>query len=281
QSAIHTPQSEREEAMPQYTAPEPFTINVPDAVLTDLRERLDRVRWPGEIPDSGWDYGTNLSYLKGLVEYWRTRADWRPHERQINRRHHSRVSSDGRGIYSIHDRGKGPKPVPLIIPHGGRGSFYEFMEIIGPLTDPAAHGGDPADAFDLVIPSLPGYGFSDAPRETGWNPDRVGRAWVELMARLGYERYGAQGGDWGSAVGRAAARHGGEPVLGIHLTHDYVDGPTIKRLGVEGAFERSVLERRDEFNRTGRGYSRQQSTRPQTLGFGLADSPAGQCAWIL
>ena len=143
------------------------------------------------------------------------------------------------------------------------------------------YGGMAEDAFDLVIPALPGYGFSDAPGETGWDPDRVGRAWAELMERLGYERYGAQGGDWGSAISRGVARHGGERVIGIHLNHDYVDGAKIERLGVEDDFERWTVERRAEFNRTGRGYSRQQATRPQTLGFGLADSPAGQCAWIL
>jgi pimeloyl-ACP methyl ester carboxylesterase len=165
--------------------------------------------------------------------------------------------------------------------HGWPGSVLEFLDVLGPLTDPVAHGGAAEDAFDLVVPALPGYGFSDPPGATGWDPDRVGRAWTELMERLGYERYGAQGGDWGSAVSRGVVRHGGGRVLGIHLNHDYVDGASIRRLGVEDDFERWVLERRDEFNRTGRGYSRQQSTRPQTLGFGLADSPAGQCAWIL
>ncbi len=204
--------------MTRYTAPESFTVNVPDTVLIDLRERLERGRWPGEVPDTGWDYGTNLSYLKELVEYWRTRYDWRAQERQINRWHHFRVNIDGQGIHFIHERGKGSKPLPLIITHGWPGSFYEFMEIIGPLTDPAAHGGDPADAFDVVIPSLPGYGFSDPTHERRVNTSRIADWFAVLMKDvLGYTRYGAQGGDWGAMVTSRLGFAYPQNVVGIHL----------------------------------------------------------------
>jgi pimeloyl-ACP methyl ester carboxylesterase len=262
-------------------AVEPFRVEVPEAELADLRERLGRTRWPRPEVAPGWEQGAPLEYVRELCEYWRTEYDWRRLEARLNALPQFRTEIDGVGIHFIHVRSPEPGATPLVMTHGWPGSVLEFLEVIGALTDPVAHGGDAADAFDLVIPALPGYGFSDPPPATGWDPDRVGRTWTVLMERLGYERYGAQGGDWGSAVSRAVARHGGERVLGIHLNHDYVDGASIKRLGAEDDFERWTLERRDEFNRSGRGYSRQQSTRPETLGFGLADSPAGQCAWIV
>jgi epoxide hydrolase len=262
-------------------AVEPFRVAVPEADLEDLRERLARTRWPRPAPVSGWEQGVPVDYLREICEYWRTDYDWRRLEERLNALPQFRTEIDGVGIHFIHVRSPEPGATPLVMTHGWPGSVLEFLDSIGPLTDPAAHGGDAEDAFDLVIPAVPGYGFSDPPAGTGWNPDRVGRAWTVLMERLGYERYGAQGGDWGSAVSRGVARHGGERVVGIHLNHDYVDGAKIKSLGVEGDFERWTVERRADFNRTGRGYSRQQATRPQTLGFGLADSPAGQCAWIL
>ena len=177
-----------------HSSPEPFTIVTPEAVLTDLQERLSRIRWPGELPDSGWDYGANLSYIQQLVEYWRTAYDWRAQERAMNRWAHFKTTIDGQGIHFIQVRGKGPAPLPLIISHGWPGSFYEFMEVLGPLTDPAAYGGDPADAFDVVVPSLPGYGFSDPPQERKVNIRRIAEWLAILMAEvLGYERYGAQG----------------------------------------------------------------------------------------
>jgi pimeloyl-ACP methyl ester carboxylesterase len=262
-------------------AVEPFRVDVPEAELEDLSERLGRTRWPRPEVAPEWEQGAPLEYVRELCEYWRTGYDWRRVEARLNALPQFRIEIDGVRIHFIHVRSPERGATPLVMTHGWPGSVLEFLDVIGPLIDPVAHGGEAADAFDLVIPALPGYGFSDPPPATGWDPDRVGRAWTELMERLGYERYGAQGGDWGSAVSRAVARHGGERVLGIHLNHDYVDGASIKRLGAEDDFERWTLERRDEFNRTGRGYSRQQSTRPQTLGFGLADSPAGQCAWIV
>jgi pimeloyl-ACP methyl ester carboxylesterase len=260
---------------------EPFRVEVAEGELEDLRERLGRTRWPRPEVAADWEQGAPLEYVRELCQYWRTEYDWHRVEARLNALPQFRTEIDGVGIHFIHVRSPEPGPTPLVMTHGWPGSELEFLEVIGPLTDPVAHDGKAADAFDLVIPALPGYGFSAPPPATGWNPDRVGRAWVELMERLGYERYGAQGGDWGSAVSRAVARHGRERVLGIHLNHDYVDGARVKRLGAEDAFERSVVERLDEFNRSGRGYSRQQSTRPQTVGFGLADSPAGQCAWIV
>jgi epoxide hydrolase len=260
---------------------EPFRVAVPEAELEDLRERLERTRWPRPGTVGDWSQGVPTDYVRELCEYWRDGYDWRRLEERLNALPQFRAEVDGVGIHFLHVRSPEPGALPLVMTHGWPGSVLEFLEAIGPLTDPVAHGGEAADAFDLVIPALPGYGFSDPPPAPGWNPDRIGAAWAELMGRLGYERYGAQGGDWGSAVSRGVARHDREHVVGIHLNHDYVDGATIKRLGAEDDFERSALERRDAFNRTGRGYSRQQSTRPQTLGFGLADSPAGQCAWIL
>jgi pimeloyl-ACP methyl ester carboxylesterase len=262
-------------------AVEPFRVAVPEAELEDLRARLARTRWPRPGTVQDWSQGVPLDWLRELCEYWRTEYDWRRLEARLNALPQFRIEIDGVGIHFIHVRSPAPGALPVVMTHGWPGSVLEFLGVVGPLVDPPAHGGAAADAFDLVIPALPGYGFSDAPREPGWDPDRIGRAWTELMARLGYERYGAQGGDWGSAVSRAVARHGGEHVVGIHLNHDYVDGASIARLGVEDDFERWVVERRAEFNRGGRGYSRQQSTRPQTLGFGLADSPVGQCAWVL
>jgi pimeloyl-ACP methyl ester carboxylesterase len=262
-------------------AVEPFRIEVPEAQLEDLRERLARTRWPrpGTVPD--WSQGVPLDYLRELCEYWRTEYDWRWLEARLAAVPGFRTEIDGVGIHFLHVRSPEPGALPLVVTHGWPGSVLEFLDAIGPLTEPSAHGGEPGDAFDLVIPALPGYGFSDPPREPGWNPDRIGRAWTELMARLGYERYGAQGGDWGSAVSRAVARHDREHVVGIHLNHDHVVRAMMERLGVEGADERAAIARREEFNRTGRGYSRQQSTKPETLGFGLADSPAGQCAWVV
>src|SRR5512144_1236796 len=179
---------------------EPFRLEVPDAVLTDLRERLARTRFPDEIPGSGWGYGTELAYLRELVAYWKDRYDWRAAEARLNQLPQFHATVGGLKIHYIHVRGKGPKPMPLVITHGWPGSVTEFLEIIGPLSDPASHGGDPADAFDLVIPSMPGYGFSSHPTEPGMEPERIAGLWDELMLGLGYQRYGAQGGDWGSMV---------------------------------------------------------------------------------
>ena len=266
--------------MPRHTTPEPFTINVPDSVLTDLRERLDRVRWPGEVPNTAWDYGASLAYMKELVDYWRTGYDWRAQERQLNRWKHFRVTIDGQRIHYIHERGKGPKPFPLIITHGWPGSIAEFMEVIGPLTDPAAHGGDPADAFDVIAPSLPGYGFSDPTHERQVNIIRIAEWFAVLMNDvLGYSRYGAQGGDWGAMVtsrlGFADAQH----VAGIHLNMVGVAPHPANRQNLSPA-EQTFLKSMDKWRGEETGYQNIQGTKPQTLGYGLNDSPVGLCAWI-
>lgn len=266
--------------MPRHTPPEPFTINVPDSVLTDLRERLDRVRWPGEVPNTAWDYGANLADMKELVDYWRTRYEWRAQERQLNRWKHFRTTIDGQRIHYIHERGKGPKPFPLIITHGWPGSIAEFMDVIGPLTDPAAHGGDPADAFDVIAPSLPGYGFSDPTHERQVNIIRIAEWFAVLMNDvLGYSRYGAQGGDWGAMVtsrlGFADAQH----VAGIHLNMVGVAPHPANRQNLSPA-EQTFLKSMEKWRGEETGYQNIQGTKPQTLGYGLNDSPVGLCAWI-
>ena len=266
--------------MSRHTTPEPFKINVADAVLTDLRERLERVRWPGEIPNTAWDYGANLAYIKELVDYWRTHYDWRAHERQLNRWPQFRVTIDGQRIHYIHARGNGPNPFPLIITHGWPGSIAEFMEIMGPLTDPAAHGGDPADAFDVIAPSLPGYGFSDPTHDRQVNIMRIAEWFTVLMNQvLGYTRYGAQGGDWGAMVtsrlGFADAQH----VAGIHLNMVGVAPHPANRLNLSQA-EQTFLKSMDKWRGEETGYQNIQGTKPQTLGFALNDSPVGLCAWI-
>ncbi len=196
---------------------EPFRIHIPDAVLTDLRERLRRTRWPDQIAGSGWTYGTDAAYLRELVDYWINRFDWRAQEAALNRFAHFRADVDGFGLHCIHERGRGPAPLPLLISHGWPGSFVEFTEVIGLLTDPAAHGGDAADAFDVVAPSLPGYGFSDRPTEPGMDVMRVAALFAQLMEGFGYTRWGAQGGDWGAAISTALGTAFADRVCGIHL----------------------------------------------------------------
>ncbi|MBM4257292.1 MAG: epoxide hydrolase [Deltaproteobacteria bacterium] len=264
-----------------YTKPEPFTIHVSDAELADLRERLDRVRWPGEVPDTGWEYGANLAYIKQLVDYWRTKYDWRAQERELNKWPHFKVTIDGQRIHYLHQRGKGPKPLPLIISHGWPGSIYEFMQILGPLTDPAAHGGDPADAFDVIAPSLPGYGFSDPTHERKVNVIRIGEWFGTLMKDvLGYSRYGAQGGDWGALVtsrlGFAFPQH----VVGIHLNMVGVAPHPANRQNLSAA-EQAWMQEMKGWQSEETGYQNIQGTKPQTLGYGLNDSPVGLCAWIV
>ena len=265
----------------EFTQPEPFTINIPDAVLEDLKNRIDLVRWPGEVPNSDWDYGANLSYIKQLVTYWRTEYDWRAQEAAMNRWSHFKTSIGGQGIHFIHERGKGPNPLPLIISHGWPGSFYEFMNVIGPLTDPAAHGGDPADAFDVVAPSLPGYGFSDPTQERQVNISRMAEWFAVLMKDvLGYERYGAQGGDWGSMISSRLGYACPEHVVGVHLNMIGVAPHPANRENLSEA-EQAFLKSMGKWQREERGYQEIQGTKPQTLGYALNDSPVGLCAWIV
>ena len=197
----------------------PFHIDVPQADLDDLKERLSRTRWTEEVEDAGWDYGTSLGYLKELTDYWRDRFDWRKQEAELNRSAQFWAEIDGFGLHFVHERGKGPNPLPILLLHGWPDSFYRFHKIIPMLTDPARFGGDPADSFDVVVPSLPGFGFSDRPRERGWGQERDAALFHTLMTKvLGYERYGAHGGDGGSPISQALARSHPESVVGIHIT---------------------------------------------------------------
>jgi microsomal epoxide hydrolase len=260
---------------------EPFQIRIPDEALVDLRERLSRTRWPDQIPGSGWMYGTDLAYLKEFVAYWRDHYDWRRHEAALNRFAHFRAHVDGLGIHFIHERGKGPDPVPLLILHGWPGSFVEFTEIIGPLTDPVGHGGDAADAFDVIVPSLPGYGFSDIPREPGMDITRMAALFAQLMEGLGYKRWGAQGGDWGAAISTALGAAFPDRVCGIHVNMLIAARPPKGEAADLPEEDRRILEKFTQFQKEETGYMQIQGTKPQTLAYGLNDSPAGLAAWIV
>jgi microsomal epoxide hydrolase len=261
---------------------EPFRIAVPDPVLTDLRERLARTRFPDEIPGSDWGYGTALAYMRELVPYWKDRYDWRAAEARLNALPQFRGEVGGLRIHFIHQRGKGPKPFPLVITHGWPGSVAEFVKIIGPLTDPGAHGGDAADAFDIVCPSMPGYGFSDHPREPGMDPERIAALWAELMAGLGYPRFGAQGGDWGSMVTTYLGYRHPAVVAGIHLNM-VIAFPPDPANPADGLTQDELipLMEAQQFLKEETGYQRIQGTKPQTLSYALNDSPAGLAAWIV
>ena len=262
---------------------QPFTINVPDAILTDLRERLARTRWPDELPHAGWDYGSNLAFVNELVEYWRTEYDWRAQEAALNRFAHFRTTIDGMGIHFIHERGQGPNPMPLVITHGWPSTIFEMSKIIPLLSDPASHGGDAADAFDVIAPSMPGYGFSDRTTTRGINIARIADMWSQLMTQgLGYQRYGAQGGDWGAGVTARLGFSYPSQLIGIHTTS--VSGaPTtwLPWMGELSAAERKLLEARAHWTQEEGGYGHIQGTKPQTLSYGLNDSPTGLAAWIV
>ena len=261
----------------------PFKIEVPETVLADLRKRLARTRWPDEIPGAGWDYGSNLAYVKELANYWQTGFDWRAQERAINAFPQYRATVDGLGIHFIHQRGTGPNPLPLIITHGWPSSFVEMLKMIPLLADPGSHGGDPADSFDVVVPSMPGYGFSDHPVQRGMEASRIADLWALLMTEgLGYRRFGAQGGDWGSGVTFRLGYAYPEEVVGIHVTMaggaGQHPGPGERELSEA---ERAFLEREEHWWQSEQGYMHIQRTKPQTLSYGLNDSPAGLAAWIV
>jgi len=256
----------------------PFRIDIPQADLDELRARLESTRWPDQVPDSGWDYGIPLDYVQQLAEYWRTSYDWRVHEQALNAFAQFTTGIDGQRVHFLHVSSPEPDAIPLIMTHGWPGSIVEFINIIGPLTNPRAHGADPADAFHLVVPSIPGYGFSGPTQDRGWNVHRIAQAWDELMRRLGYQRYGAQGGDWGSAISRELGLIAGDHIIGVHLNMLFPWVPE-EATDLTDA-ERSRVETMRRFRATGIGYGAIQSTRPQTLAYGLTDSPAGQLAWI-
>jgi len=269
--------------LPAQNAIIPFKIHVPDSVLADLKDRLGRTRFPGEISNSSWDYGTNLGYLKELVTYWRDRFDWRAAERRLNQFDQFTTNIDGLDIHFVHQRSKNPNAMPIAITHGWPGSFVEFTKIIGPLTDPAAHGGNASDSFNVVAISVPGFGFSGKPTERGYGPERIAGVLAKLMARLGYARYGLQGGDWGSSISRFAAINDASHVAGLHLNF-CLAGPPLGAKDPNEGVTAAELERtraRQTFFDTERGYFLEQSTKPQTIGYSLDDSPAGLAAWIV
>jgi epoxide hydrolase len=264
----------------------PFRIDVAQSELDDLRDRLARARWPEEIPGVGWSRGVPVEYLKGLVEYWRGAFDWRRQEAQMNQIPQSITSIDGTNVHFLHVESPESNALPLILTHGWPGSVFEFSNVIGPLTDPQRYGGDRADAFHLVVPSIPGFGFSGPTRETGWNVTRVARAWAELMERLGYSRYGAQGGDLGAMISPELGRVAPDRVAGVHLNAASVGfipfGPVDSSVMAELTDREKVsLTKIEKFTTDQWGYNALQSTRPQTLAYGLTDSPVGQLAWIV
>jgi pimeloyl-ACP methyl ester carboxylesterase len=265
---------------------QPFSISIPQADLDDLRDRLARTRWPDELPGVGWSYGVALGYLKELAEYWRTGYDWHKWQARLNQFPQFTTAIDGQNIHFLHVRSPEPDALPLILTHGWPGSIVEFLEVIGPLSNPRAHGGDPADAFDLVIPSIPGFGFSGPTHATGWGTERVAQAWAELMRRLGYQRYGAQGGDFGAMIAPALGRAAPDHVVGVHVnaaTVGFIPFGEVSPDELESFTdaEKSRLERLGRFLSEGNGYFQIQATRPQTLAYGLSDSPVGQLAWIV
>lgn len=264
-------------------AVQPFRVDIPQADLDELTDRLARTRWPDELPDAGWAYGINRDYLRELVTYWRTGYDWRRHEARLNSVPQFTTTIDGQNIHFLHVRSPEPDALPLIITHGWPSTVYDFLDIIGPLTDPRAHGGDPADAFHVVAPSVPGFAFSGPTREAGWGTNRIARAWAELMRRLGYSRYGAQGGDFGSIVSPELGRIAPDHVVGVHVNalvtaFGPMEPSELEKLTED---ERDRARRQEEWWYEHSGYAVQMSTRPQTLAYALNDSPAGQLAWNL
>jgi epoxide hydrolase len=258
----------------------PFRIEVADVDLRDLRERLERTRWPESETVDDWSQGVALAYLKDLCAYWAEGYDWRATESRLNALPQFRTSIDGLGIHFLHVRSPHPDALPLIMTHGWPGSIVEFLKVVGPLSNPTAHGGDAVDAFHVVCPSLPGYGFSDKPAGPGWGIQRIAAAWSVLMRRLGYERFGAQGSDWGTSVSTRIAQQDPEHIVGIHLTPPLAppDPATLDDLTERERAALSALEHSAEWDS---GYSKEQATRPQTIGYALVDSPAALCAWIV
>jgi pimeloyl-ACP methyl ester carboxylesterase len=260
----------------------PFTISIPDTVLADLKMRLRNARFPEPLQGDGWGLGTDLRYLEELVAYWRDTFDWRAQERRLNGFEQFTTTIDGLTIHFLHRKSKAPNAFPLLITHGWPGSFVEFTKIIGPLTDPVGHGGQAGDAFDVVIPSIPGFAFSSQPRQPGYDPARIAAIEATLMARLGYERYGAQGGDWGSIISTQVALHDQAHVAGLHLNMCFGNAPagTDPNEGLTDA-ERERVKARQVFQSEETGYQQIQGTKPQTIGIALNDSPIGLAAWIV
>jgi len=260
----------------------PFQISVPDSVLDDLRDRLARTRFPDQLDDAEWRYGTELNYLRELCAYWRDEFDWRKQEALLNRFDQYTTEINGAKVHFIHQRSAEQEAVPLVITHGWPGSIFEFWKIIGPLTDPRSHGRQPADAFHVVCPSMPGYGFSDAPSKPGFDALEIAEVNAELMRKLGYERYGAQGGDWGAFVSCWLGRRHPQSVIGMHLNFVLAAPAAGDETGSNlTPDEQSRVDALARFQEEETGYQRIQGTKPQTLGYGLNDSPAGLAAWVI
>ena len=268
--------------MPDAT-PQPFTIHVPDEVLDDLDRRLANVRWPDQAPGEAWTFGIPVEVMRQVVSHWRDGYDWRTREAAMNAWPNFVTTAAGEQVHFLHVRSPEPDATPLVLTHGWPGSFVEFLDVLGPLSDPVAHGGDAADAFHVVVPSMPGYGFSGPTVTEGVDSRRVADAVAELMAQLGYDRYLAQGGDWGAIVTRHLGEHYGDRLLGVHFNMlfafpaaddpDPMGGVTEAELARFGAAAERISD--------GTGYMAIQSTKPQTLSYGLTDSPTALAAWIL
>jgi len=261
---------------------ERFSIPYSKSAVEDLRVRLERTRWPDEIPGSGWKHGASLGYMKEICRYWKDHFDWKAQVEKLSALHHYRFTGQGIGIHFIHERGKGSSPIPLIITHGWPGSFLEMLKIIPMLTDPGSQGGDSGDSFDVVVPSLPGFGFSDRPTQSGMNTFRIAELWAGLMKELGYDRFGAQGGDFGASVSTILGLRHADHMIGVHL--NYIPGsympylePGTKPTQIEQAF----LDEADHWYAESGAYAHLQRTTPQTAAYGLNDSPAALAAWIV
>jgi pimeloyl-ACP methyl ester carboxylesterase len=267
----------------------PFHVNIPEAALSDLRQRVLATRWPDKETVTDRSQGVKLDQIQNLVKYWGTDYDWRKAEARLNALPQFVTNIDGLDIHFLHIRSKNPKALPIIITHGWPGSVFELLKIVGPLTDPEAYGGRAEDAFDVVIPSMPGYGFSEKPKATGWGPDRIGRAWDVLMKRLGYTHYVSQGGDWGSVVADAMARQKPAGLLGIHVNMPATVPAEIAKALNSGApapaglsdKEKAAYKSLNYLYTRGAGYAGIMVTRPQTLGYSLADSPVGLASFFL
>ncbi|BCL81160.1 multidrug MFS transporter [Ktedonobacteria bacterium brp13] len=261
---------------------QPFKIAIPQSTLNDLRERLARTRWPDEVEGAGWSYGTNLDYLKSLVAYWQHEYDWRKQEATLNRYTQFRTDLDGLSFHFIHERGKGPNPLPIILTHGWPDSFYRMHKIIPMLTDPESFGGNAADSFDVIVPSIPGFGFSDPVRKPGWTVKQTAELWASLMRDvLGYQRYAAAGGDWGSPISQLLALNNPASVIGIHLTDIGFQATMNLDPSSLTPVEQEYLRAKQQRSFQEGGYVMIQSTKPQTLAYGLSDSPVGLAAWII
>jgi pimeloyl-ACP methyl ester carboxylesterase len=268
----------------------PFRVDIPEQDLVDLRRRIAATRWPDRETVDDQSQGIQLAKIKPLVEYWGTGYDWRKAEAKLNALPQFVTRIDGVDIHFVHVRSKHPDALPLIMTHGWPGSVFELLKTVGPLTDPTAHGARPEDAFDLVLPSMPGFGFSGKPTGPGWNPDRIARSWAELMKRLGYTRYVAQGGDWGSPVSGALARQAPAGLLGIHINLPAIVPPEVATALAAGGpapaglseKERATFDELSASAKMGnRSYAVMMGTRPQTIGYAIMDSPAGLAAWML